>query len=160
HGRYQWTAHALHVLEQFRVPSDGLVLRVAAHTLAVESDCHLAEPRVSVDVFFHSHAVPPLPSADAADAIIRGAAVAVVSDVVGEDVVPCLGQVLVLNNEIDLDALVIAPWLPEMPWKTCTAHGQRVIEDDEFVALAALGGDVPGFEGDSVLRRDKEVVPI
>jgi hypothetical protein len=34
-----------------------------------------------------------------------------------------------------------------------------VVEDDELVALAALGGDVPGLERSAIIRRDIEVVP-
>jgi hypothetical protein len=34
-----------------------------------------------------------------------------------------------------------------------------MVENDELVALAALGGDVPGLERSSVIRRDIEVVP-
>src|SRR5262249_43984809 len=107
----------------------------------------------------HAHAVPPLPPPDARDAVVRGAAVAVISNVVSEHIVAGVCQMLVLDHKVNLDALVVAPRLAKMSGKTGTTHGQSVIEDDELVALAALGRDVPSFERCAVIRRDKEIVP-
>ena len=85
------------------MPGDGFILRAAAHTLAVESNRHLAEPQVIVHILLHTNTVAPLPPADTGDAVVRSAAVAVVSDVVGEYVVSGIGQVLVLNDKVYLD---------------------------------------------------------
>ncbi len=98
-----------------------------------------------VDVLLHPHTVTPLPTPDTANAIVRSTTVAVVPDVVGKYVVSGIGQMLVLEHEVDLDCLVVAPRLAEMPRETCTAHGQSMIEDDEIVALTTFGRDVPGF---------------
>src|SRR5690348_5824295 len=114
------------------MPGNSFVLRVAAHALAVEADRHLAESGVIIHIFFHANAVAPLPASDAADAIVRGAAVAVVSDVVGEYVVAGVSQVLVLNDKVDLDALIVAPRLAKVSWETGAAHGQRMVEDNEL----------------------------
>ena len=85
------------------MPGDSFVLRIASHTLAVESDCDLAERWMIVYVLLRSHAIPPPPTADATDAVVCSAAVAVVSDVVGEYVVSGVGQMLVLDHKVDFD---------------------------------------------------------
>jgi hypothetical protein len=79
--------------------------------LAVESHCHLAERWMIIGILLHSDTIPPLQTADTANAVIRCAAVAVVSDVVGQDVVSGVGQMLVLNHKVNLDRLVAAPRL-------------------------------------------------
>jgi hypothetical protein len=83
----------------------------------------------------------------------------VISDVVGEHVVPGVGQMLVLDHKIDLDTVVVAPGLAKMPGESGTTHGQSMIEDDQLVALSALSRDVSGFEGSAIIRRDREIVP-
>lgn len=141
------------------MPGDGFVLRVATHALAVKSDFHLAERGVIVHVLFYSNAVAPFPTADATDAVVRGAAVAVISDVIGEYVISGIGEVLVLDNEVYLDTVIVAPRLAKVPRETSTTHGQSMVEDDELIALATLGRDVPRFEGSTIIRWDEEIVP-
>src|SRR5690348_5362124 len=93
---------------------DGFVLRVTAHALAVEANGHLAESRVIIHVLLHTNAVAPLPAANAADAVVRSTAVAVIADVISEHVISGIGQMLVLDHKIDLDALVVAPRLAKV----------------------------------------------
>src|SRR5262249_17349631 len=97
-------------------------------------------------------------AAAAPSAVSRGA-VAVVAEIVGKHVVAGVGQVLVLDHEVDLGIVEVAPRLAEVPWVPGAAHGQGVVEDHQLVAFAALGRDVPGFEGGAVVGRDDEVVP-
>jgi hypothetical protein len=121
------------------VSGDGFVLRVAAHLLAVEAAGHLAELRVVTHILLHADTIAPLPAAEAADAIVRRAAVAVISDVVGQHVVSGISQMLVLDDKVDLDTFVVAPRLAKVSRETGAAHRQSVVEDDELVSLAALG---------------------
>jgi uncharacterized protein YbjT (DUF2867 family) len=59
---------------------------------------------------------------------------------------------LLLDHEIDLDGVVHTPGLAKVPRKTCATHRESVIENDELVALSALRGDVPAFQGNAVIR--------
>jgi len=78
-----------------RATKGKLVVRVASHALAVESDLHLAERWVTVHILLLTDTVAPLPTPDTANAVACSAAVAVVSDVVGEYVVSGVGKMLV-----------------------------------------------------------------
>jgi len=60
---------------------------------------------------FNAHAVPPFPPADTREAAIRGAAIAVVSYIVGEHVVSRVGQMLHLDHEVDLNGIKVTPGL-------------------------------------------------
>jgi hypothetical protein len=100
-----------------------------------------------VYVLLHSRTIPPLPTTDTTDAVICRAAVAVVSDVVGEDIVSGVGQMFVLEHKVDLEGVVVAPRLAKMPRETGTTHGQSVIEDDELVALPPLAGKYHASRG-------------
>src|SRR5262249_23272372 len=55
-------------------------------------------------------------------------AVAVVAKVVGKHVVPGVGQVLVLDHEVDFDRVEIALRLAEVPRVPGAAHWQSVVE--------------------------------
>jgi hypothetical protein len=77
---------------------------------------------MGIDVFLHAHAVSPLPASDAAETAIGCGTIAVVADIVGENVVTSVGQVLVLDHEVNFDRVIIAPGLPEMTWKSGAAH--------------------------------------
>src|SRR5262245_31816371 len=68
------------------------------------------------------------------------------AEVIGKYVVPSVGQVLVLNHEVDLGIVEVAPRFAEMPRIPGAAHGQCVVENDQLVTFASLRGDVPGFE--------------
>ncbi|MBV8459161.1 MAG: hypothetical protein JO122_21420 [Acetobacteraceae bacterium] len=55
---------------------------------------------------------------------------------------------------------MVAPRLAKVSRKTGTTHVQRMVEDDELIALAAaLGRDIPRFERSTIIRRDREIVP-
>jgi hypothetical protein len=95
-----------------------------------------------VDVLLHPHAVPPFPLADATDTVIHGTAVAVVAEVLGQHVVPGVGQMLVLNHEVDFGIVEIAPRLAEVPRIPSAAHGQSMVEDHQLVAFVAFGGNL------------------
>lgn len=160
HVGYQWAAHAQNVFEQLRAFSYGRILRNTTQALAEQRQFHLAQARVGIDEFLHANAVSPFPLADTADTTVGRAALPMVAEVIGQDVVTGVSQVLVLDNKVDLDRLdEVTPWLAHVAWITGATHGKSVIEDDELVALSALGRDVPGLKGCSVVRWDGQIRP-
>lgn len=75
-----------------------------------------------VHILLHAHTVTPLPLTNPADTIVGGAAVAVIAKVIGEHVVSSIGQMLVLNDKVDLDRFEVAPRLAEVPGKSPARH--------------------------------------
>lgn len=64
-----------------------------------------------------------------------------VAEVVCQHVVAGVGQVLVLDDEVDLDRFdEVAPRLAHMSGIAGAVHRKGMVEDDEFVALAAFAG--------------------
>ena len=108
---------------------------------------------------FHAHAIAPFPVADAADAAIGRAAVAVVAKIVGQYVVAGVCRMFVLNDKVDFHGIDAGPGKAEMAGKAGAAHGQGVVENDEFVALV-FGGDMPGFQRHAVVGRDNQALII
>ena len=104
-----------------------------------------------VHILLHANTVAPLPPTDAGDAVVRSTAVAMISNVVGQYVVPGIGQVLVLNDKVDLDTVVAAPRLAKVSREAGATHGQSMVEDDKPIALTALGRDIPGLERSAVI---------
>ena len=64
YGYHHGAAHTQHILKQVRATVDCMVLRVAAHTLAVEADFHFRKRWVGVDIFLNANAVTPFPLAN------------------------------------------------------------------------------------------------
>src|SRR5262249_22071219 len=93
-----------------------------------------------VDELFHTDAVPPFPLADAADTVVRCATVAVVAEIIGKHVVPGVGQVLVLDHEVDLGIVEVAPRLAEVPRVPGATHGQGVVEITSLSLSPPLAG--------------------
>lgn len=110
---------------------------------------------MGVDILLHANAILPFPLTNTTDAAVGCAALSMVAEVVGQDVVAGIGQMLVLDNEVDLDWLdEVALRLAHVAGIACAAHGECMIEYDEFVAFAPLGRDVPGFQRRTVVRRN------
>ncbi len=65
----------------------------------------------------------------------------------------------ILDDKVDLDCIEAAPRLSKMSWETGATHRQRVVEDDEFVGLAALGRNVPALQGRAIFGRNDDVRP-
>ena len=66
---------------------------------------------------------------------------------------------LVLDDEVDLDAVASAPRLPKVPGKAGAAHHEGMVKDDQIVALAVPGRDVPSLERCAVVRRNDAIDP-
>jgi hypothetical protein len=66
---------------------------------------------------------------------------------------------LLLDHEIDLNGVIGTPRLAKVSWKACAPHRESVIEDDEFVALSAFGGDVPAFQENTIVGREIDIPP-
>jgi hypothetical protein len=64
-----------------------------------------------------------------------------------------------LNHEVDLNRIKHAPRLAKMPRESRATHRQGVIENDELVALATPGGDVPALKRNAVVRWKIDVAP-
>ena len=103
--------------------------------------------RVIVDIFFDTNAVAPLPLTDTAQTAIRGRAVSVVMDVISQDVISSIGQMLVLDDEIELDRVIPAPRLAQVSWEAGAAHRQGVVKDDQLVASPPLAGMYQASKG-------------
>lgn len=83
-----------------------------------------------------------------------------VAKVVRQDVVTCVGQVFVLHDKVNLDWLdEIAPRRAHVARVASPAHGQRVVEDDQPITLAATSRNVPRLERRPIIRLDGNVVP-
>lgn len=112
-----------------------------------------------IDVFLNADAITPFPVTNAAQAIVGRAAVAMIADVVGQDIVTRVGEMLVLNHKVNFHRVKTTPRFAKVPWKTRTAHWQGVVENNQFIALAAFGRDVPRFKRRAVVGRDDQVLP-
>ena len=92
HGHHHQADHAFGVGKQFGAFLDGAILRIAAHAIA------------------------PFPIANAGKAAIGRAAVAVVANVASQYVVARIGEVFVLDDEIDFSTPSSpAQGMPEWP---------------------------------------------
>lgn len=135
-----------------------MVLRVAAHALAVERNLHLRQNRIAVDILLHRNAVAPLAVADPGDAAVRRTARAVVANIVREYIVARIRQMLVLDDKVDLDLVKAAERLAEMSRETRAEHRQRMVEDDELIARPSLCRNVPRVERNTVNGRNEALL--
>jgi hypothetical protein len=72
---------------------------------------------------------------------------------------PASLKMLLLDHEIDLDGVVHTPGLAKVPRKTCATHRESVIEDNQLVAFSPFGGNIPAFQGNTVIGLEIDIPP-